>query len=73
MLEGEEDKALEIFVNSAVFMERDLGKSSFKTLKFNWKIGEIYLKRGQIDEAMKFLSIIKTGPNYYLKYVDLLQ
>lgn len=73
MLIGEVDEALNLFVEAAAQMERDLGKASFKTLKFLWKTGEIYLKRGQLEDAMGFFSIIKTGPAYYLKYIDLLQ
>jgi tetratricopeptide (TPR) repeat protein len=51
---GEITKALEIFHKTAQIMERDLGRASYHTLSFHWKMGEIHLNQGNLDKALGF-------------------
>ena len=51
MLQGELTEALAVFNKSSEQMQQYLGLNSFKALNFMWKLGEIYLHLGEVENA----------------------
>lgn len=51
MLQGHLEQAMKIFKDAAANMQLSLGLTSYKTLNFLWKMGEIQLSLGDIDGA----------------------